>query len=436
MPSMPENLVMLRDLGLALAIGLLIGLERGWSSRAEAAGSRVAGFRTFGLLGLLGGLAGVIGRWLEPIFAVVVLAGAVATLVSGYVRDMRVDGHVSATTTVAALMTLCLGAIATNGYAVVAVATAAAMMLLLASRRQLHGWVAGLDEADVHATARFSIISAVILPLVPDRRFGPFDAWNPRELWLVVVLVTGFSFAGYVANKRFGTTRGTLATAAIGGMYSSTAVTAALSRRLRSTDQSVAVLSAGIALASALMFARVLILTGVFAPSALPSLALVIAPGALVALLASTWLVRRAAGSAAGGTEPVGTGNPFELLPAFGFALLVGALALATRWAAATYGDAGVATLLIITGSFDVDAAIVTLGGLPGGTLAPWLAGLVLAGPVLLNTLFKAAIVLVMAGPQNRFRAALPLAASAGAIMLSLALVLAGGSGLFGNSPG
>lgn len=423
---MPETLVMLRDLAIALAIGLLIGLERGWSSRAEAAGTRVAGFRTFGLLGLLGGLAGFIGRWLEPVFAVVVLAGAVAALVGGYARDMRIDGQVSATTTVAGLMTLCLGAIATNGYALVAVATAAAIMLLLASRRQLHGWVAGLDEADVHATARFAIISAVILPLVPDQRFGPFDAWNPRELWLVVVLVTGFSFAGYVANRHFGATRGTLATAAIGGMYSSTAVTAALSRRLRDPDEPAAVLSAGIALASALMFVRVLILTGVFAPLALPSLALVIAPASLVALLASVWLVRHAAGAASGHSEPVGTGNPFELPPALGFALLVAALALATRWAAARYGDAGVATLIVITGSFDVDAAIVTLGGLPSGTLDPGLAGLVLAGPVLANTLFKAAIVLATAGSQNRRLAALPLVASAGAIIVSMTLVLAG----------
>ena len=424
MASMPETLVMLRDLALALGIGLLIGLERGWSARAEAAGSRVAGFRTFGLLGLLGGLAGFIGRWLEPILAVVVLAGAVATLVGGYIRDMRIDGRVSATTTVAALMTLCLGAIATNGYAVVAVATAAAMMLLLASRRQLHAWVAGLDEADVHATARFAIISAVILPLLPDQRFGPFEAWNPRELWLVVVLVTGFSFAGYVANKRFGATRGTLVTAAIVGLYSSTAVTAALSRRLRHAGESAAVLSAGIALASALMFARVLILTGLFAPSALPSLALAIAPGTLVALFASIWLVRRATKAASRDTAAVGTGNPVELLPAFGFALLVAALALATRWAAAKYGDAGVATLLVITGSFDVDAAIVTLAGLPSGTLTPWLAGLVLAGPVLMNTLFKAAIVVATAGPQHRFVAALPLAGSAGAIALALALIV------------
>lgn len=420
---MPENLILLRDLALSLAIGLLIGLERGWSSRADTAGSRVAGVRTFGLLGLLGGLAGVAGRWLAPVVAVVVLAGAVATLVLGYLRGMQAEGRVSATSTIAALMTLCLGVIATNGYAVVAVATAAAIMLLLASRHQLHGWVAELSEADVRATARFAIITAVILPLLPDQRFGPYDAWNPRELWLVVVLVTGFSFAGYIANKRFGATRGTLVTATIGGMYSSTAVTAALSRRLHSGDESAPVVSAGIALASAVMFIRVLILTGVLATSALPSLAVALAPAALVALLASAWQIRRAARTTASGAGPVGNGNPFELLPALGFAALVAVLALATRWAEANFGDAGVATLIVITGSLDVDAAIVTLGGLPRGTLDPWVAGLVLAGPVLINTLFKAAIVVATAGWRKGMLGAMPLLASAAAIVVSLALL-------------
>lgn len=421
---MTESLPILGDLALALAIGLLIGVERGWRSRDERDGTRVAGLRTFGLLGLLGGLVGVIGRWFEPVIAIVLLAGAVAALVAGYLRDMRIDGQVSATTIIAALVTLCLGVITTNGYAVAAVATAAAVTLLLASRPQLHAWVAGLSERDVQATARFAILVAAVLPLLPDRRFGPYAAWNPRELWLVVVLVTGFSFAGYIANKRFGATRGTLATAAIAGMYSSTAVTAALSQRLRTGEEPPAILAAGIALASTLMFARVLILTGVFASSALPSLALATAPAALVALLASVWLLRRTDGETGEGGAAAGAGNPFDLLPALGFAALVALTAAVTRWAEARYGDAGVATLLVITGSFDVDAAIVTLGGLPRGTLDPWLAGLVLAVPVLVNTIFKAVIVVATAGRQNGRRAAAPLAASAIALALSIALSL------------
>jgi uncharacterized membrane protein (DUF4010 family) len=413
-------LSLLGDLALSLAIGLLIGVERGWRSRGEAAGSRVAGLRTFGLLGLLGGLSGVIGRQVAPVLAVTAVAGAVAAIVVGYARDMRIDGNVSATTTIAALLTLCLGVIATNGYAVVAVATAATITLLLASREQLHGWVAGMSERDVQATARFAIITAVVLPLLPNARYGPYEAWNPRDLWLVVVLVTGFSFAAYIANRRFGATRGTLATATIAGMYSSTAVTAALSRRLRTGDEPPPVLSAGIALASAMMFLRVLILTGILASTALPSLALAVAPAALVALFAAAWLTRRAADATGPADAAVGGGNPFELVPALGFALLVALLAIATRWAEAAFGGMGAAALIVITGSFDVDAAIVTLGGLPRDTIAPWLAGLVLAGPVLVNTMFKAAIVISIAGCKRGAPAAAPLIASAAALGVSL----------------
>lgn len=417
-----ESIALFGHLALALAVGLLIGIERGWSARDERPGRRVAGLRTFGLLGLLGGVIGTLGLEVHPLLAVVVLAAAAAALVAGYLRDMRIDNQVSATSTVAALLTLCLGILATNGYPRSALLVATVAMLLLSLRTQLHGWIQRLNETDVQATARFAIITAAILPLLPDRRFGPYDAWNPRELWLVVVLVTGFSFAGYIASRTFGARRGTLATAAIGGMYSSTAVTAVLSRRLKLGDAPAPLLSAGIAVASATMFVRVLALTAVLATSALPSLAFVAAPAGVVALAASIWRVRRGVGGGADDGAAFVPRNPFELLPALGFAALVAVIALATRWAEARFGDAGIVALLAITGSFDVDVAIVTLGGLPAGTIAPWVGGLVLAVPILLNTLFKAAVVIAMAGWRRGLPASAPLLASAATMMLCLAI--------------
>lgn len=417
-----ESWLLYKDLALALGLGLLIGLERGWRSRGEPDGARVAGLRTFGLLGLIGGIAGLLHRAVDPVVAIIVVAATALALGAGYVRDMRAGGSVSATSFAAALLTLCLGFLATNDFAVPAVAVAAIVTLLLASRKPLHRWLQGLDAVDVQATARFAIITAVVLPLLPDRRFGPYEAWNPRELWLVVILVTGFSFAGYVANKRFGARNGTLATAAIGGMYSSTAVTAALAARLKKEPEGQPILAAGIAIASALMFLRVLLLTAILATSALPVLAIAVGPATVVALLAAFRLVWRKDRAQQAQDASVG-GNPFELLPALGFAALVAATALATRWAEARFGDAGAATLIAITGSFDVDAAIVTLGGLPAGTLEPRLAGLVLAVPVLVNTAFKAGIVILTAGWTRGRPAALPLLASAGAILLMIVLL-------------
>ncbi len=402
-----DSLDIAAKVAAALAIGLLIGLERGWSLRDEVEGGRVAGFRTFGLLGLIGGLAGMIGELINPGVAVVLLAGVVAILLWGYVRSVDADGRLSATTAIAAIVTVGLGLLATTGYLKVAAASAAAMALLLSMRRELHRWLKGLGEAEIRASIRFAVIAIAVLPLLPDRAYGPYEAWNPRSIWFVVVLITGFSFAGYIAARRVGPERGTIATAAIGAIVSSTAVTASLARSLR-TGGSHAAVNAGIAVASAVMFIRVLILTAVLAPFALRGLALVIGPAAALALLAgagSLVRARRAHDSA------VTVGNPFELLPALGFAAMVAALALLTRWAEVRFGDIGIAGVLAITGAFDVDAAIVTLGGLGPKALPPHTAGLVLAIPILLNTGFKAAIVPVLGGRQG-WLAAAPLLAS------------------------
>lgn len=356
---MGENIELFGSLALALAVGLLIGIERGWSARDEGPGRRVAGLRTFGLLGLLGGVIGTLGLEVHPLLGAIVLAAAAAALVAGYLHDMRLENHVSATSTIAGLLTLCLGILATNGYPRTAVLVATVAMLLLSLRTQLHGWVRRLSETDVQATARFAIITAAVLPLLPDRRFGPYDAWNPRELWLVVVLVTGFSFAGYIASRTFGARRGTLATAAIGGMYSSTAVIAVLARRLGAGDASAPLMGAGIAVASAAMFIRVLLLTAILAPVGLPSLAFVSAPAGLIAVVASLWLVRRGRGDTAEDGTAFVPKNPFELAPALGFAALVAVLALATRWTEARFGDAGIATLLAISGAFEDRKSVV-----------------------------------------------------------------------------
>lgn len=407
-------------LAVSLAIGLLVGTERGWQSRTEAPGTRVAGVRTFGLLGLLGGVVGLVGIDAHPAIAAIMLGCGAVALVSGYIQDMRIGGQVSATVTIAGLLTLALGVLATSGYPVIAVAAAATATLLLSMRRELHSWLRRLSEIDIRAITRFAIIAAAILPLLPDENYGPYQAWNPQHLWFVVVLVTGFSFAGYAANRLWGQTRGTLVTAAIAGMYSSTAVTLALSRRLRTGDGTISVLSAGVALASAMMFVRVVILCAVLAPVALPGVVVIVGPAALVAAGFAFWLVRSSRAETAGfGVE---SGNPFELLPALGFALVVAILAVAVRWAELRFGGAGVATLIALSGAFDVDAAIVTMGGLPVGTINPAVAGVVLAVPILINTLFKAGVAIVTAGWRKGGRAAIPLLASSATMPLAFLL--------------
>lgn len=411
-------------LAIALGIGLLIGTERGWSAREEKPGSRVAGLRTFGLLGLTGGLATVLGRHDASLIGVALAFGAAAAMIVGYARDTVRDANVSATTTVTGILTIGLGALAASGFPAIAAGTAAVMVVLLAMRDELHRWIADLSEADIKGIVRFGLIALVALPLLPDRSFGPYAAWNPRSIWLVVVFVSGLSLVGYFAVRRLGATRGTLALAAVGATVSSTAVTAALARQLRDPDSPTTVLAAGISIASAVMFVRTLVLTAVLAPFALPTLAMVIGPGAIVASglgLRSAWHSNRA-------ETPIQSllRNPFDLRPALAMAAIVAVMSLATRWGTLRYGDAGVAVVLAITGAMDVDAAIITMHGLPGGALDARTAGLILATPILLNTLVKAGITIALGGWTRGSRAAMPLVASIAASVVALVVVLCG----------
>ncbi len=161
-------MMLLRDLGLALAIGLLIGIERGWSLRAEPDGSRVAGMRTFALLGIAGGLAGLLGTIGQPLLAAMLAAGVSTVLIIGYRRKTDNSSQVGATTTIAALVTFSLGALSTLGLALPALVAAVIVMLLLSQRGRLHGWLRGMTETDVQAVVRCAIIAGAIWALLPD----------------------------------------------------------------------------------------------------------------------------------------------------------------------------------------------------------------------------------------------------------------------------
>jgi uncharacterized membrane protein (DUF4010 family) len=421
MPVIP-GLDHLSRIALALAIGLLVGLQRGWTLRNEVAGSRFAGIRTFGLLGMAGGVAGVLHA--EAKGPATVLLAAVAGLVLvGYQRAAKSGQSLSGTASITGLLTLACGFLASSGEPLLGTAVGVVMVVLLAMRNRLHGWIGRLSEGEVAAIARFALISMVILPLLPDRYYGPYDAWNPRQLWLVVVLVSGLSFAGYSATRMLGATRGTIATAAAGSAVSSTAVTAALATRMRDEDGDPALLAAGIAVASVVMVLRVLVLTGLIAGFAFAELALLAAPAALVSLVAAGWFLRHSAPAPAGEIPVPSLRNPFDLGPALLLAGLVMVMTLVAHWVLERFGDAGLATVLAISGSVDVDSAIITMGTLPAGTLSPRVAGLVLALPMALNSLLKAGVTLSVAGWRKGRSGALPLLATAAAIVLAGAVL-------------
>jgi uncharacterized membrane protein (DUF4010 family) len=401
----------------ALACGLLIGIERGFDLRELQAGTRIAGVRTFTLLGLVSGLAGFAGSLGQPFAAGAVVAGTVAVLAIGYAHRPGLSQKPDATTPVAALATVGLGFIAGVGQPGFAIAGATIVTLLLALKTELHGFLEKLDEDGVKALARYAVIAGAVLPFLPNGHYGPLGAWNPQRLWLVVVLVTGFSFLGYVANRIFGERHGTIATALIGGAYSSTAVTQALAQRL-GKEEKVGAEPAGVALASAVMYLRIPILIAILATRVLPAITILLVPAMVVAWGAGYWLYRKAPKSDA----PTPPGNPIALLPALGFVLFVATAAIVAKWAEGRFGQSGIAVLLLIVGSMDVDVAIVTLGSLAPEAISPLLAAMAISGTTIANMAVKVGITLVYAGRKG-ISAAIAMTASVAvlAIMIGLA---------------
>lgn len=404
--------------GTALAAGLLIGIERGWKLRLAPEGTRVAGVRTFTLLGLLAGIAGLLGSTGYVLAAGAMVAAAAGIVAIGYAIRSKEDGLPDATSAIAALVTLALGFLAGSGTPSLAIAGATLVTLILALRSEAHGLIERLDAADVKALAQFAVIAGAVLPFLPSGNYGPYAAWNPQKLWLIVVLVTGFSFVGYAANRIFGARHGTIATAVIGGAYSSTAVTQALAQRLGS-GQGGGAENAGIALASAVMYLRVIVLVALLATSVLIPFVLMVIPALTVGIAAGIWLYHKAPTS----EGPAPPGNPIALFPALGFLLFLALAAVAARWAEGRFGQEGLAVLILLMGSLDVDAAIVTVGGLKAGTIEPTLAALALGGTILANMTVKLGVTLVYARGRGR-QAVAALAASM--VILAVTMLVVG----------
>lgn len=409
----------LPKIALALAIGLLVGVERGWQLRDGPPGSRVAGIRTFAILGLIGGLAGLaLGGPLQPLLLLIV-AGAIGALLLGYGVEMARDANVSATSALAAMATIALGGFATHGVPALAAVGAGAMLILLASREPLHRALAGSSDTDMKALLRFVLVVFVILPLLPNQAMGPFGALNPRRLWQVVVVTSGIAFAGYALSRWLGEKKGGLITAAVGALISSTAVTLDSARRIREGASPPAE-EAGVAIASTIMLMRGLFLVSLLAPLAFVPIARLVVPALLVSIAASALLVWRSRGTNAEGPprEAKAPGLGLALL----FASTVAALSLITAWTQARYGGGSGAIVIALGGTGDIDSAIAAVGSLPPGRLPLHLAALAIAAPILFNTLLKLTILLVVGGIRRTLWGAGALVAAAAGLAVPIAV--------------
>lgn len=349
---------------IATLLGLLVGLER--ERKRQDRGSIFAGIRTFPLIALFGALSAL----LQPLVgAAVVPLGllALGTLLAlSYWRTSQGD-KVGGTTEVAALVTFGLGVTAGLGFYVTALAGAVIATGVLSLRTELHALAGRLTSEDLYAVVRFAAVSLVVLPLVPDAAYGPWGVLNPRTIWLLVVLISGVSFVGYVATQLFGTQRGLLFSGVVGGLASSTAVTLSFSGRSRELQaqaepgdggSGATLLATGVLLATNMTLVRLLVYLSVIKPALVTAVLPPFAGLSAVTLLGAGLLYRRGRSQTA---QLPALENPFRLRPALTFALLYAAVALAARAAQELLGPEGLYAAGVLGGLTQLDAITLSV---------------------------------------------------------------------------
>ncbi len=380
--------------GVALFVGVLVGLQREYAFDMRDR-EIFAGTRTFALMAVAGCAAAMLSditRSPLPFFAVLLIIGSFLAF-THYVDAQR--GAVGLTTEVAAIVTVLIGGLIYLGEVLLAVAIGVAMAVLLSIKVEAQRFVRHLNQEDIIAALQFAVITAIILPLVPNETLGPppFDVLNPFTIWLLVVLISGISFIGYVLNKVLGASRGIGLTGLVGGLASSTAVTITFAQRSREEGKLVRPLALGIILASTVMFVRVLVEAGVVNPSLLSLLWIPIIASIGVGLAYSIYLYISQRGQR---EEDVALSNPFDLRMALKFGLAFTVIFLVARAAQIYLGDAGIYISSVLSGLVGVDAIVLSLAELSrdAGGIDPATAsrGIVLAAAA--NTFAKGAIVL------------------------------------------
>ena len=380
----------------ALMIGLVIGLERGWQLRGLADGTRVAGLRTFALIGLLGGVTGQIAETMAAPVVAVGLAGLALLLALGYWRFGRSRQSLGITTEVAALLTFLLGVLASAGQPLLAVAGGVVSAVLLGFKPRLHALVKQIDAPELRAILQLPLPSAVILPLLPNSGYGPWDVLNPRQLWLMVVLISAIGFVGHFAVRLVGAQRGVMLTGLFAGLASSTALTLTLSRAAREQPAFSRVFAAAVVLASTTMFPRLLVLVGAISPALLPRILMPVGVITVAGIIASLALALYAK---QGRTPPsqAPMQKPFALATALRFALLLALVMVAAEALRRYAGDVGVYSVAFISGLTDVDAITLSILQMVERELAPNVAEQAILIAALANTTVKMGLAVVIA---------------------------------------
>lgn len=408
--SMSETDLAFRLLA-ALLLGALIGLQRGWVARHLAAGERIAGIRTYALVGLLGGFSALLSDTLTPWAFPVAFLGVAAISLVAYRARLQYERNFSITGLIGLLLTFMLGAIALSVSVFLAAAGAVVTALILDYKAEIHGLLTKLGEHELDAGLKLLLISVVVLPLLPNQDYGPGGAINPYEIWWLVVLIAGVSFVGYFAVRMAGARRGILFTSLFAGLSSTTALTLNFAKLSRQAPEASRLLAAGILIACGTMFPRLLIYAYLINPDMMGLLLLPVVAMA-VSLFIPTVFIWRKIEHTVSLEKPVLERNPLDLSSALYFAVLITVILLLGEWLRATVGEAGIYALAAASGIADVDAITLSLTrlSLDGIGLETAVLGIVIASAV--NNLVKAGLTVWLGSAQLWRLVLLPMVVS------------------------
>lgn len=389
MTTDPDHL--LRSLVVGGSLGALIGLERQWDEQFRHHRAKVlAGLRTFSLWALFGVLCAWFSEAVHPLFFVAGFAAMALWLTLFLQRRNRVGGDPGFTTGAAGMVTFLVGGLVFWGMERVALVLGVSVIILLAMKPQLHRFSRGITMEDVRSALKFAAVTGVILPLVPDEAFGPYGAFNPHTIWMMVVLVCGVGFVGYLAVRLLGQRNGIAVAGLLGGLASSTATTLAMSRQSKERPSASRDCALAVLLACTVMVWRVAILVGLVSVKVLlalwPCLLVVSLPG----VLWCAWRLIHGGSGAGESADMTHYGNPLRLRVALQFGVLYALIVLFVKVSIVHLGDSGLLAVSGLSGLVDLDAITVSLSQMTGaGSLAAVTAtrGILLA--ILANTLVK-----------------------------------------------
>lgn len=388
----------------ALGIGLLIGAER---SRQQAGTEPVqedsAGIRTFALVALSGNILTWLPQQLQPWAVIIGFFFTVCMALLSYLRTTRKEpSDKGITTEVALVITYVLGCLTGFDMTLQAMSMAIVVLTLLYFKSLLHQFSRSLSKSDIRETIQFLIITVIILPILPDRSFGPYDSFNPRDIWLMVVLISAIGFLAYVTMKFLGKKLSLGISAALGGLVSSTAVTVAMARISRQDPEAKGIAAMATVLACAILFPRMTLLATLFSPETGLTLLLPVAVIFLSALM-FVWLWYRRQPTDTGPTLHHAPQNPLSLKTSLLFGALYGLIVFFTHMAEARFGYGGLFVVAAVSGLTDVDAITLSISRMTETMINPRLAAQAILLASASNTIVKLGLGLFLGHRQMRF---------------------------------